>query len=41
MMFLLVILGSVITAMVLSVPWGAANEMLGPMFNLWDSIVPA
>ena len=38
---LLLILGSIITAMVVAFPWGAINELLGPMFNLWDSLLLA
>ena len=37
---LLLILGSIITAMVVAFPWSAVNEMFGPMFNLWDSVLP-
>ena len=37
---LLLILGSVVTAMVVAFPWNAVNEVLGPVLNLWDTILP-
>ena len=37
---LLVIIGSVATALVIAVPWGSVGVFFGPVFDLWGNILP-